>query len=153
MNTVFKTAMSGTCKERPDVAASPLPLEAWMPAVPARGGPALVGRIFEPLGYRVEATPLPLDPESPEWGHSRHVELRLAGSVRLAELLNHLYVLLPVLDDDKHYWVDEAEIAKLLRRGEGWLAGHAERELIVRRYVRHHQRLVAPALAQLDETP
>jgi 3' terminal RNA ribose 2'-O-methyltransferase Hen1 len=43
------------------------------------------------------------------------VGLRLAGEMRLADLLNHLYVLLPVLDDDKHYWVDEAEIEKLLR--------------------------------------
>ena len=151
MNGVFKTAMSGTCKERPEVAASPLPLEAWMPAVPARGGAALVRRIFEPLGYRVEATPLLLDPESPEWGHSRHVELRLTGEVRLADLLNHLYVLLPVLDDDKHYWVGEAEIEKLMRRGEGWLPGHPDRDLIVRRYLKRQARLFHPALAQLDE--
>jgi 3' terminal RNA ribose 2'-O-methyltransferase Hen1 len=151
MNAVFKTAMAGTCKERPGVAASPLPLEAWMPAVPARGGEPLVRRIFEPLGYAVDATPLPLDPAAPEWGHSRHVDLRLSAEVRLADLLNHLYVLLPVLDDDKHYWVDEAEIEKLMRRGEGWLATHPERDLIVRRYLKRQARLFHPALAQLDE--
>jgi 3' terminal RNA ribose 2'-O-methyltransferase Hen1 len=151
MNSVFKTAMAGTCKERPEVAAAPLPLEAWMPAVPARGGEPLVRRIFEPLGYAVEATPIPLDPESPEWGHSRHVEVRLTAEVRLADLLNHLYVLLPVLDDDKHYWVDEAEIEKLMRRGEGWLPTHPERDLIVRRYLKRQARLFHPALAQLDE--
>ena len=151
MNSVFKSAMAGTCKERPEVAAAALPLEAWMPAVPARGGAELVRRIFEPLGYSVEATPLLLDPASPEWGHGRHVELRLRGELRLADLLNHLYVLLPVLDDDKHYWVDEAEIEKLLRRGEGWLPSHPERDLIVRRYLKRQARLFHPALAQLDE--
>jgi 3' terminal RNA ribose 2'-O-methyltransferase Hen1 len=151
MNSVFKSAMAGTCRDRPEVAAAALPLEAWMPAVPARGGQELVRRIFEPLGYEVEATPLELDPASPEWGHGRHVELRLRADVRLADLLNHLYVLLPVLDDDKHYWVDEAEIEKLLRRGEGWLPSHPERELIVRRYLKRQARLFHPALAQLDE--
>lgn len=151
MNGVFKTAMSGTCNERPDVAAAALPLEAWMPAVPARGGEALVRRIFEPLGYAVDLASLPLDPGSPEWGSGRHVELRLTAEVRLADLLNHLYVLLPVLDDDKHYWVDEAEIEKLMRRGEGWLPSHPDRDLIVRRYLKRQTSLFHPALAQLDE--
>jgi 3' terminal RNA ribose 2'-O-methyltransferase Hen1 len=149
--SVFKTAMAGTCAQRPELAATPIPLEAALPAVPARGGDPLVRRLFEPLGYRVETRPLPLDPAFPDWGAGRHLALRLTGELRLAELLNHLYVLLPVLDDDKHYWVDEAEIDKLLRRGEGWLAAHPERDLIVRRYVKHQARLVHPALAQLDE--
>jgi 3' terminal RNA ribose 2'-O-methyltransferase Hen1 len=61
-------------------------------------------------------------------------------------------VLLPVLDDDKHYWVDEAEIEKLMRRGDGWLPAHPERELIVRRYLKQQARLFFPALAQLDES-
>src|SRR4051794_16484460 len=148
---VFKTAMNGTCVERPEVAAAPLPLEATLPAVPTRGGEAMVRRLFEPLGYTVEVEPLELDAAHPEWGTGRHVGLRLTADVRLADLLNHLYVLLPVLDDEKHYWVDEAEIEKLMRRGEGWLREHPESQLIVRRYVRHQRRLIHPALAQLDE--
>ena len=148
---VFKSAMAGTCKGYDELAASAIPLQAWLPAVPARGGEPLVLRLFEPLGYEVEVTPVPLDPEYPEWGEGRHVGLRLAGRRRLADLLSHLYVLLPVLDDDKHYWVDEAEIDKLIRRGEGWLAGHPERDLIVRRYLKKQARLYHPALAQLDE--
>ncbi len=148
---VFKTAMAGRCKGHDELAASTIPLEASLPAVPARGGEALVRRLFEPLGYAVEVTAIPLDPDFPVWGDSRHVGLRLAAEVRLADLLNHLYVLLPVLDDDKHYWVDEAEIEKLMRRGEGWLGGHPERDLIVRRYLKKQARLYFPALAQLDE--
>ena len=148
---VFKTAMAGQCKGFEELAAAEIPLEAALAAVPARGGEALVRGLFEPLGYAVEVTPIALDPSFPEWGDSRHVGLRVAGVVRLADLLNHLYVLLPVLDDDKHYWVDEGEIEKLLRRGEGWLAAHPERDLIVRRYLKRQARLVHPAFARLDE--
>jgi 3' terminal RNA ribose 2'-O-methyltransferase Hen1 len=150
---VFKSAMAGTCKGYEELAASAIALEAALPAVPARGGEALVRRLFEPLGYDVDIAPIALDPSFPEWGDSRHVGLRLAGELQLADLLNHLYVLLPVLDDDKHYWVDEAEIEKLLRRGEGWLGTHPERDLIVRRYLKKQARLYFPALAQLDEAP
>ncbi len=138
---VFKTAMAGTCKGHEELAQTALPLEAWLPVVPARGGEPLVKRLFDPLGYAVHATPV----------SARHVGLTLTGEQRLADLLNHLYVLVPVLDDDKHYWVDEAEIEKLLRRGEGWLSTHPERELIVRRYLRKQARLYYPALAQLDD--
>lgn len=149
--TVFKTAMSGVCKGHEELAASPIPLEAWLPSVPARGGPSMVRRLFEPLGYEVEVEELPLDSDHPEWGAGRHVGVRLSAEIRLADLLTHLYVLVPVLDDDKHYWVDEAEIEKLLRRGEGWLGSHPDRELIVRRYLKKQARLYFPALAQLDE--
>jgi 3' terminal RNA ribose 2'-O-methyltransferase Hen1 len=145
MVTVFKTAMGGTCHERPELAASAIPLEAWLPAVRARGGEELVRALFEPLGYAVEVEPL---------AEGSHVALRLTGELRLADLLTHLYVLIPVLDDEKHYWVDEAEIDKLLRRGEGWLAAHPRRELIVRRYVKHQARLYHPAIEQLrDDLP
>ena len=149
--TVFKSAMAGVCKGHEQLAASPIPLEAWLPAVPARGGKRIVDRLFHPLGYATEVDELLVDPAFPDWGGGRHVAIKLRADVRLADLLNHLYVLLPVLDDDKHYWVDDAEIDKLLRRGEGWLAGHPERDLIVRRYLKKQARLYFPALAQLDE--
>ena len=90
-----------------------------MPALRCRGGAELAERLFAPLGWTVTATPVPLDPALPEWGDSRYVDLTLTGTVRLADALNHLYVLLPVLDDAKHYWVAPDEIDKLLpgRRG------------------------------------
>jgi 3' terminal RNA ribose 2'-O-methyltransferase Hen1 len=149
--SVFKSAMAGVCKGHEELAQSEIPLEAALPVVPAQGGEMMVRRLFEPLGYAVEATGIPLDEKFPDWGESRYVQLKLSARSRLADLLNHLYVLLPVLDDDKHYWVDEAEIAKLMRRGEGWLAGHPDRDLIVRRYLKKQARLYFPALATLDE--
>jgi 3' terminal RNA ribose 2'-O-methyltransferase Hen1 len=151
MVNVFKTAMAGRCEGHEELAATALPLEAWLPAVPTRGGGDLARRLFEPLGYAVDARALELDPEFPEWGADRHVELRLAAEVRLADLLTHLYVLLPVLDDEKHYWVDDSETGKLLARGEGWLPGHPERELITRRYLKNQASLFRPALERLAE--
>ena len=151
MVNVFKSAMAGVCKGHEELAGSAIPLEAVLPVVPARGGEPMVRRLFEPLGHEVEVEPIPLDDTFPEWGDSRYVRLRLSGRCRLADLLNHLYVQLPVLDDDKHYWVDEAEIEKLLRRGDGWLGGHPDRDLIVKRYLKKQARLYYPALATLDE--
>jgi 3' terminal RNA ribose 2'-O-methyltransferase Hen1 len=149
--SVFKSAMAGTCKGHEELAAAAIPLQAELPVLPAQGGEDLVRRLFEPLGYAVEVEAIELDAAFPDWGASRYVGLRLMAHCRLADLLNHLYVLIPVLDDDKHYWVDDAEIEKLLRRGEGWLAAHPERDLITRRYLKKQAQLFFPALAALDE--
>ncbi len=149
LGQVFRTALAGRCDLRPDAAASPLALEITVPVVPCRGGADLAERLFGPLGWTVEARPLPLDEEFPEWGDSRYVTLRLTGNVRLAEALNHLYVLLPVLDDAKHYWIAADEVDKLVRAGAGWLATHPERGLVTRRYLRRRHAFVRTALQQL----
>ena len=148
---LFGTAMTGRSDDRPELAATPIPLSISMPAVPARGGDELVRKLFEPLGYTVSAAPIVLDERFPAWGDSRYLALTLETTAVLKDVLAHLYVLLPVLDDDKHYWVDQDEIEKLLRRGETWLSDHPDRELIVRRYLRHRTHLAREALAQLLE--
>ena len=151
LSRVFRTAMAGRCEARPELAATALPLEMRVPVLPCRGGPDLAMRFFEPLGWQVQATPIALEEALGWWGDSRYVDLRLSGVVRLADALNHLYVLLPVLDDAKHYWVSTDEIDKLVRAGGGWLAGHQEKELIIRRYLAHRSGLYRPALARLAE--
>jgi 3' terminal RNA ribose 2'-O-methyltransferase Hen1 len=133
------------------VADQAIPLEARLPVVACRGGADLARRLFEPLGYVTWTHSLPLDPQFPGWGDSPYLSLRISARLRLRDLLHHLFVLLPVLDDDKHYWVGSDEVAKLLRRGGEWLAGHPERDLIARRYLRHDQRLTRDALARLFE--
>jgi 3' terminal RNA ribose 2'-O-methyltransferase Hen1 len=148
---VFGTAMGGRSKERPDLVEAVLPFEIELPVVPCRGGEAVLRRLFEPLGYDVAARSLVLDPEFPEWGDSRYFAATLRASARLQDLLGHLYVLLPVLDDDKHYWVGADEVDKLLRRGGDWLASHPDREFIARRYLRHDPRLTRGALARLAD--
>ncbi|HEX8240294.1 MAG TPA: 3' terminal RNA ribose 2'-O-methyltransferase Hen1 [Allosphingosinicella sp.] len=145
------TAMGGRSKLRQELADRAIPLEARITPLPARGSPGLVERLFEPLGYAVQAVPVALDPVHPEWGDSSYVALTLRADTRVADLLTHLFVLIPVLDNSKHYYVGEDEVQKLLRKGEGWLESHPERELIVKRYLGGYRSLVASALAVLDE--
>ena len=146
---VFGTALSGRCKDREELTALPLPLTARLGVLPCRGGETFLRRLFEPLGYSVTATRLPLDERFPEWGESPYFAVELSGFVRLQDMLAHLYVLVPVLDDDKHYWVGPDEVDKLLRHGETWLAGHPERDSIVERYLKRQRYLTRDALARL----
>ena len=145
----FGTAMGGRSKERQGLADHALPFEVGIPVLPSRGGDALVRRLFEPLGYAVESSGYPLDAMFPAWGDAPYQTVTLSGEVRIRDLLSHLYVLIPVLDDQKHYWVSAPEIEKLLKRGEGWLPAHPERELIARRYLARQPNLTREALARL----
>lgn len=147
----FATAMSGRSKERQELADTPIPLEIHLPVIKARGGETLIKGLFEPLGYQVDAEHLPLDPMFPEWGPGSYYSVRLSVTARLKDALEHLYVLIPVLDDDKHYWVNKDEIDKLFRRGGGWLPTHPIREEITRRYLRHERILTRAALERLAE--
>ena len=148
---VFGTALGGRSKDRQDLANAEIPMSVQIAAVPCRGGEAFLRRLFVPLGYEVQATRLPLDEQFPEWGESRYWNVTLVAEKRLRDILQHLYVLLPVLDDDKHYWVGKDEVEKLLLRGEGWLSAHPEREEIVRRYLKHQRYLMREAQARLVE--
>jgi 3' terminal RNA ribose 2'-O-methyltransferase Hen1 len=148
---VFGTALAGTSKDRPDLAEEALPLEAKIAVLPCRGGEDFLRRLFEPLRYEVIATHHPLDKKFPEWGEGPYYTVKLRASVRLQDLLTHLYVLIPVLDAEKHYWVGEDEVEKLLRHGEGWLATHPEKEAIVFRYLKRYGRLAREALARLSD--
>ncbi|GAA2257400.1 MULTISPECIES: 3' terminal RNA ribose 2'-O-methyltransferase Hen1 [Kitasatospora] len=155
LRTVFRTAMKGVCETRPGLADQPMPLRISLPAVPASGagesgGAALVGRLFEPLGWQVAAEAILLDEAFPEWGESRYVRVELSATARLADALQQLYVLLPVLDGSKHYWVAPDEVDKLLDAGEGWLAEHPELNLIIRRYLARRWALARTAMERLE---
>lgn len=149
MARVFGTAMAGNCKKRPDLVAIKLPLEITVEVVRARGGAGILRRLFEPLGYSVEATPIPLDEKFPEWGESDYFRLIIAGSATVHDALSHLYVLLPVLDEKKHYYIGDDEVDKLLRHGEGWLSEHPERQLIISRYLKRRFSLIEQAYTRL----
>jgi 3' terminal RNA ribose 2'-O-methyltransferase Hen1 len=157
LRDMFSTAMGGKSRERPELTTTPLPFSLRIAALPVRGGDGagLLQRLFEPLGYTVASARAPLDAQHPEWGDSPYYTLDLAGTVCLRDLLTHVYVLLPVLDNEKHYWVGEDEVEKLVRKGEGWLNNHPERDLITARYLRYQKHLTRDALAQLvaDEQP
>jgi len=148
---VYGSALGGQCKARPELAQAALPLQARLSVVPSYGGEPLLRRLFEPLGYSVAAEGGALDERFPEWGESPYFTLALSGTCRLADLLSHLYVLIPVLDREKHYYVGDDEVEKLLRHGSGWLPEHPERTLIVNRYLRYKRRLTMAAFDRLLE--
>lgn len=148
---LFTTAMSGRSKERQELADIAIPLTAHLPTIAARGGQDPVRRLFEPLGYTIEMAGSQLDERFPAWGDSPYVSLQISGIAKLQDLLTHLYVLIPVLDNEKHYWVAGDEIEKLLKRGEGWLGEHPEKELIVSRYLKRQRNLTREALDRLLE--
>ena len=148
---VYGSALSGKSKDRQDLVDAALPVEATIAVIPCRGGEEFLRRLFEPLGYGVKVTPCALDDTFPEWGQSPYFTLTLSGSVPVRLLLAHLYVLVPVMDNEKHYWVGDEEVKKLLRHGEGWLATHPEREAITRRYLKHRRDLVGDALLRLSD--
>lgn len=151
MGRAFGTAMSGRSKGRQELADQAIPLTAKLAVVACRSGEGLIRELFEPLGYSVGCEHYPLDEKFPEWGEGPYYSVTLTGTHRLRDLLNHIYVLVPVLDAEKHYWIGKAEVEKLLRNGEGWLASHPNKEAIVKRYLPRQRQLAREALAQLAE--
>jgi 3' terminal RNA ribose 2'-O-methyltransferase Hen1 len=148
---VFGTALAGNCKDRPQLVNTPIPLEARIPSLPCAAGEELLHRLFAPLGYLVSVKPHPS--QGPEIATDRPTlfSIELAATKTLSDLLSHLYVLIPVLDNEKHYYVGDEEVSKLMRHGEGWLAQHPERELIANRYLKYRRTLADEAIKQLRE--
>ncbi len=148
---VFGSAMAGRCKDRPQLVDQPLPLTAKIDVLPVRAVEGFVELIFEPLGYQASVTSHDLDSQFPDWGRSPYASVTLHATTTLSQLLTHLYVLIPVFDNNKHYYVGQDEVEKLLEKGEGWLATHPERDLITRRSLRHRPGLFLEALARLAD--
>jgi 3' terminal RNA ribose 2'-O-methyltransferase Hen1 len=130
--------MNGRSESYPELAATPIPLVIRIPSLPHR----LATRLFTPLGWTVETT---------GHGDSRFGDVTLTGTVKLSDALKHLYVLLPVLDGGKHYWVAADEVDKLLKAGDGWLAAHPDKELITTRYLARKRPLITSALERLAD--
>ena len=146
---VFGTAMSGRCQGHQKLADTPLDLEACVHMLPCRGAEELPAELFLPLGYEVDTVQYILDEKFPEWGDSPYMDLTIRGMVKLSDLLNHLYVLIPVFDRQKHYYMMSDEIDKLMKHGEGWLADHPARNKIVRRYFAARKSYAGIAIAKL----
>lgn len=152
---VFGSALAGRSKDRQQLTETQMPLEAKISVLPSRGGEGFLRRLFEPLGYEVTAEGHELDQKFREWGASPYYTVTLRANVRLQDLLTHIYVLIPVLDNEKHYWVGDDEVEKLLRHGSGWLAAHPEKEEITKRYLKYRRDLAREAMSRLvdEESP
>lgn len=151
LSQVLGTAMGGRCKDRPELVSTPIPLMVRIDVLPVRGGERFLHQMFEPLGYTVEAERHPLDEQFPGWGNSPYYSVTIRGTKTLSELLSHLYVLVPVFDNEKHYFVGEDEIEKLLLKGGSWLASHPQKEQITRRYLRNQSGLYRQAFERLKD--
>ncbi|WP_256010203.1 3' terminal RNA ribose 2'-O-methyltransferase Hen1 [Desertivirga xinjiangensis] len=145
----FSTALNGRCKDKPELVDRPFSLEVKLAVLPVKGGEDFLRKLFEPLGYTLNVTTHLLDPAFPDWGQSRYYTLILKNEITVQQLLSHLYVLIPVCDNDKHYWVTEHEVEKLLEKGKDWLDTHPEKKTIVRRYLKHQRSLANKALEVL----
>jgi 3' terminal RNA ribose 2'-O-methyltransferase Hen1 len=142
----FSTAMNGRCKDKPELVSVPMPFDVQIAAIPVRGGEVVVKELFEPLGYKIEMQQHPVDPAFPEWGDSRYFTIQLSNTLTVQQLLSHLYILIPVCDNDKHYWIGQHEIEKLLEKGMDWLPSHPAREFITMRYLKNQRSLANQAM-------
>ena len=149
ISKVFGTAMTGRADALQQLSDSPLDLTATVTMLPCRGEEDKLNRVFEPLGYTVSYESFVTDENFPDWGGSWYVNLTIGGKVRLRDLLRHLYVLIPVFDRKKHYWVGADEVDKLLRNSEDWLPTHPEKHYITGRYLYRKKHLVKMAYERL----
>jgi len=150
ISKVLGTALSGRCKPRPELVERAIPLTVTLPVVPCRGGETFVRELFEPLGYTVKSEAIPLDETFPDWNDSDYRALTLTQTVRLADLLSHLYVLMPVLDEGKHEWASTHDMTeKLLHHGGDWLRAHPMKEQILQKCVKRKRQVAVVALERL----
>jgi len=149
ISNVFGTAMTGRTDGHQALSDTPLDLTANITMLPCRGDTGMLDRVFEPLGYEVSHDTFVTDEQYPDWTKIKYVNLTIRGRVRLRDLLRHIYVLVPVFDRQKHYWVGEDEVEKLLQHGEDWLPNHPEKGYITSRYLKHLRPLVSMAFARL----
>ncbi|SKD08693.1 3' terminal RNA ribose 2'-O-methyltransferase Hen1 [Chitinophaga ginsengisegetis] len=146
ISQAYATAMNGRCKDKPHLVDEAIPFEIGLSVLPVKGGEPLLRQFFEPLGYEVNVQAHLLDEQYPAWGQSRYFNVTLRHTLPLKTILKQLYILVPVCDNDKHYFVGGHEIEKLMEKGEGWLDAHPAKELITRRYLRNIAPLAKQAL-------
>ncbi len=146
------SALNGKCNKHPNLVEEQFSLEIEVSVVKSIKGKLQIANFFEPLGYKVSVEEKQLDSSNLNWGVSSYFNLKLEhNSITISDLLSHLYVLLPVLDNNKHYYVSEDEVEKLLNKGETWLKNHPAKELITKKYLKFKKSYTQLALEQLSE--
>ena len=149
INKVFRSALAGNCKDKPEAVGQSLELTVKLSCVSAKGGAAIIEELFQPLGYQLVIEPIPLDEKFPEWERKRYFSLELKHCLPLKEVLRHLYVLIPVLDSEKHYFISNDEVDKLVDKAGEWLPNHPKKDLITKRYFSRQRSFIKEALDRL----
>lgn len=88
--------------------------------------------LFEPLGYEltIENGKVLLPASFAKKSSAKFITLKANQTIQ--DCFRHLFVLIPVMDQYKHYYIDEKEVDKLKRYGEGWLSFHPKRNEIIK---------------------
>jgi 3' terminal RNA ribose 2'-O-methyltransferase Hen1 len=146
---VYGSALNGNNKDRPELVEQKMPFEIEISVISSQNGEEMIHQFFEPLGYDIDVEGYPLDEQFPEWGASPYFTLRLRKTATLQSILTHLYVLLPALDNNKHYYIGKEEIEKLIEKGGDWLKNHPANELISKRYLKNKSDFTRQALEKL----
>jgi len=149
ISKVYGTAMNGNCKAKPELTAIEMPLQCKLSPINVKGGEEFIRRMFEPLGYDLNIHRLPIDSLDPEWGNSDYYSIALKNNILLKHLLSQLYILIPVFDKQRHYWISKQNVDVLLEKGSDWLPTHPEVEVITKYYLKHLRTLTQMALDRL----
>lgn len=149
ISKTYGTALGGNCKHNQNLAQKKINLEAKISVIPARGGQDSLKELFEPLGYKVDVIHHPMIKKN--FGEGHYYTLTIKKKTCLVDLLRHVYILIPVLNNNKHYWVGKDEVDKLLTKGKGWLEEHPNKEKIVSRYLKYRKNLTSTAMAELNQ--
>lgn len=131
------TALNGKPKEEyAEWVTHPFALELSFGPVASDLPDSVVEGLFAPLGYQVDIERGEADYSFQLKNRSTVRYVTLSGHQTVQYALRQLLLLIPVLDNYKHYYISEEEFDKLRRYGEGWLSAHPLRELIIRRTLR-----------------
>lgn len=147
IRSALGTALNGKPKEAYlSWVDQPLALELEFGPVASNLPDLSLEELFTALGYEVQ-----LERGNAEYSFNlksrssvRYIKLKAKQTLQTA--LRQLFVLIPALDDYKHYYISDDEVDKIRRYGEGWLENHPQRGLILKRTLRF-----AGAIKQYEE--
>ncbi len=132
---VFSTALSGRSKEYEHLVKEEMEFKVEVVSLKVKTNLIMLNKIFDPLGYELEIKSHLLDEKIFGEEESNYVDLILKNKLTLQSVLQHLYVLIPVFDNNKHYFVNNDEVEKLLSKGGDWIDVHPEKDFITSRYL------------------
>ncbi|WIM41190.1 3' terminal RNA ribose 2'-O-methyltransferase Hen1 [Paenibacillus sp. PK4536] len=131
------TALNGKPKaDYIDWVEHPFTLHMSMGPVASDLPDSMIESLFQPLGYEVQMERGEIDYSFDLKNRSTVRHIQISGQQTLQHMLRQLYILIPVLDNYKHYYISDDEIERLQRYGEGWLSTHPQHDLIIKRSLR-----------------
>ena len=134
IRSALGTALNGKPKEEYETyVQQPFPFTFEIGPVSTSMSDEDIYALWQPLGYDVSIQVIS--------NEKRARFLILTNTITLQQALQQIFILIPVMDDYKHYFIDEKEQERLERYGEGWLDTHPMRNIIYKRALRFRHLL------------